>query len=107
MNDDAKKLFARVGWLAAALGMTAGAVSQTLSRLTAKDMLRRRPDRAEGNEVRYEFTESGRAAILRFLDERAVPWQRHKEFLNSLSEGERRAVRGFLDSLEGVIDDIA
>ena len=96
-----------VGRLAAALDVTPGAVSQTLTRLAAKDMIRKHAERAEGNEVRIAFTESGRAAINRFLDERAALWQRHKAFLASLSESERRVVQGFLTSLDVVIDDLA
>lgn len=92
--------------LAAALGVTLGAVSQTLTRLQAKGMVVKRAEPASRNEIRIQFTETGRAAITRFLDERSALWRRHQAYLEALPECDRKAVEGFLASLDAVVDDL-
>lgn len=91
--------------LAARLGVTKGAVSQVMKRLEGKGLIAKHADPAQKNEVTASFTRSGRTALSAFLDERAATHKRFHLYLASLSEGEKRTLRRFLDRMGDFLPD--
>lgn len=82
--------------LAAALGITKGAVSQVQKRLEAKGVIVRHVDASRKNAVTAAFTPLGRAALDDFLAGRAVARQAFAAYLEALSPADRDVVAGFL-----------
>ena len=88
------------------LGLTKGAVSQTLSRLKKKGMLIKERDTTRKNELILTFTGRGRRAVARFLRVEAVVAARLDRHLSTLSKRERKTVRMFLDGLGEAIGSV-
>ena len=91
--------------LAGRLGITKGAVSQVMKRLEEKGVIAKHIDSAQKNEVTASFTRLGEKAMSAFLAERAAVQKRFHGYLRSLSEGEKRTLRRFLDQMEAYLPD--
>lgn len=94
---------ANVTAMAETLGITKGAVSQTISRLVKKDMVTKTRDPHNKNELKVRFTASGRKAIEAFAKSRAEANGRYEAYLDSLSDAERQTIRAFLTQVEQMI----
>lgn len=88
------------GEMAQRLGLSNGAVSQTLARLEKKGVLRKSKDPALKNKLTATFTRSGKAAIRGFTEEQAAAIEMFSAYLAGLSGRERKIVDGFLSHLE-------
>ena len=88
------------GQMAQRLGLTTGAVSQTLARLEKKGVLQRRKDPALKNRLTATFTNSGKTAILGFEKEQALAREAFSDYLAGLSVRDRKAIDQFLTHLE-------
>ncbi|MFH1841618.1 MAG: MarR family transcriptional regulator [bacterium] len=88
--------------LAERLGLTKGAVSQTLSRLEKKGLLLKSRDAARKNELILEFTTLGRQTVEHFQGVQAKLRQRYDSFFASLSEADREVIHRFLSHLNGI-----
>ena len=89
--------------LADRLGVTKGAVSQTLTRLQKKDVIKTEKIPQTKNEIRVLFTAKGRRTL-----EQTLQWveERHAAldaYLASLSDQDRQAIDRFLEAVEEVI----
>ena len=89
--------------LADRLGVTKGAVSQTLTRLQKKDVIKTEKIPQTKNEIRVLFTPKGHRIL-----EQTLEWvnERHARldaFLASLSDSDRQAIDRFLEAIEAVI----
>ena len=82
--------------IAERLGVTKGALSQTLGRLEGKGMLVKAKDPQAKNEVTVSFTPQGKRALKRFRALRSSVEARYDSLFSELDEGERRAVGKFL-----------
>ena len=90
--------------LAERLGVTKGAVSQTLTRLQKKEVITTEKIPQTKNEMRIDFTPKGR----RILD-RPLQWvqERHTkldEYLDTLLDSDREVIDAFLGAIESVIE---
>ena len=92
--------------MAQRLGVSNGAVSQTLTRLQKKGVIEKVRDASLKNRVTATFTESGRQAIELFEHERASSSQAFATYLNNLSDQERAVINGLLQHMEEFLDEL-
>lgn len=91
------------GRIAQRLGITNGAVSQTLARLERKKMINKTKDPALKNELTVTFTASGKAAIQAFEKEQAAASHSFASYLSGLSTNDRIVIEGFLSQMEELL----
>jgi DNA-binding MarR family transcriptional regulator len=94
------------GEMAQRLGVSNGAVSQTLARLERKGVITKAKDPSLKNRVTAIFTPSGSAAIQCFEEERASSVESFSNYLASLSEREREVIEGFLSHIEEFLEEL-
>ena len=92
--------------MAEELGVTKGAVSQTLTRLEKKGVLSKRKDPAMKNELTMTFTPFGAEVLDHYRSRAAVLFEKPTALLQQLSDTERQAIRRFLASLEETFDGV-
>lgn len=95
------------GEMARKLGLTNGAVSQTLNRLEKKGVIKKTKDPALKNKLSVTFTETGSAALRRFEEGQAATMKAFSSYLAGLSERERTVIGGFLFHLEEFLKSLA
>ena len=88
------------GEMARKLGISNGAVSQTLNRLEKKGVIKKTKDPALKNRLTATLTEFGQAAIRQFEQGQEGTMKTFSSYLAGLSEGERKVIEGFLSRLE-------
>lgn len=91
------------GQMARKLGISNGAVSQTLARLEKKGAIHRTRDPALKNKVTVTFTESGRRAFDGFEKKQTSAQKAFSDYLTGLSPTDRRVVNGFISHLEELL----
>ena len=91
------------GKIAQRLGISNGAVSQTLARLERKKIIIKTKDPALKNELTVTFTESGRTAIQGFEMEQASAIEAFSGYLASLSINDRKVIESFLSHMEDLL----
>jgi len=94
------------GEMAQRLGVTNGAVSQTLSRLVRKRVIVKSKEPTRKNRVTALCTPSGTAAIQRFEEERATSLHSFATYLGGLSETDRGVIEGFLSHMEEFLAEL-
>lgn len=94
------------GEMAQRLGVSNGAVSQTLARLERKGVIKKVKDPSLKNRVTAIFTESGRTAIRRFEEERASASRSFAEYLAGLSEQEAVVIDGLISHMEEFLEEL-
>ncbi len=97
---------ANAGEMAQWLGVTLGAVSQTLSRLEKKGVIEKQRDPSRKNEVSVSFTRLGQEVLDRFHRDRASAMAEFAGYLESLDENDRRAVTSFLSQWEDFLGEL-
>ncbi len=93
--------------IAKLLGVTKGAISQTLSRLEKKGVLSKESDPLNRNELKITLTPLGSAALNAFEGANADQWQEFTTYLESLSSEEHEKIMGFLARLEAFLKSLA
>ena len=88
------------GEMARKLGISNGAVSQTLKRLEKKGVIKKTKDPALKNKVTATLTGFGQTAIGKFEERQEVTKKGFHGYLTGLSEGERKVIEGFLNHLD-------
>ena len=88
------------GKMAQKLGISNGAVSQTLTRLERKGIIKKTKDPALKNELTVTFTESGQAAIRGFERQQAPALTILNNYFKNLSATDQKAIERFLAHLE-------
>lgn len=88
------------GQMAQRLGVSNGAVSQTLARLERKGVITKDKDSSLKNRVTAAFTASGRQAIQRFEEQQASSVESFSNYLAGLSEREREVIGSFLSHVD-------
>jgi DNA-binding MarR family transcriptional regulator len=88
------------GEMAKRLGITVGAVSQTLNRLDKKGVIKKTKDPALKNKLTATFTVSGKAAVKGFEQEQQATLKAFSNYLSSLADHEREIIEGFLSHME-------
>jgi DNA-binding MarR family transcriptional regulator len=88
------------GEMARKLGISNGAVSQTLNRLEKKGVIKKTKDQALKNRLSATLTEVGKTAIRQFEQGQEGTVKAFSNYLGELSQGERKVIEGFLSRLE-------
>ncbi|MBU0543767.1 MAG: MarR family transcriptional regulator [Proteobacteria bacterium] len=91
------------GQMAQRLGISNGAVSQTLARLERKRIITKTKDPALKNELTVTFTESGKAAIQSFEREQSSAIDTFSGYLSELSDNDRNIIEHFLSHMEDLL----
>jgi DNA-binding MarR family transcriptional regulator len=91
------------GEMARRLGVSNGAVSQTLNRLEKKGAIKKTKEPALKNKVTAELTETGEAAFRQFKERQESAMKTFSSYLAGLSDRERKVVEQFLARLEGFL----
>lgn len=90
--------------LARMLGLTKGAVSQTITRLVEKGLLTKTRDPASKNALALSFTTQGDETAAYFRDKTAQMQARVARHTAALGEDERRAIGEFLARLSEALE---
>jgi DNA-binding MarR family transcriptional regulator len=88
------------GEMAKRLGVTNGAVSQTLNRLEKKGVITKSKNPSLKNKLTVHFTTSGKAAFQGFGQEQEATLKAFSNYLAGLADNERRVIEGFLSHME-------
>lgn len=88
------------GEMAQNLGISNGAVSQTLARLERKRIIKKSKDPALKNRVTATFTAFGKEAIKRFEAKQASSRKAFATYLAGLSERDKKVIGSFLSNVE-------
>jgi DNA-binding MarR family transcriptional regulator len=94
------------GEMAGRLGISNGAVSQTLTRLEKKKVIQKTKEPSLKNRVTAVLTDSGKAVLQHFEAGQERALQQFSAYLTSLSERDRKTVEQFLARLEGFLTDL-
>jgi len=92
--------------MAERLGITKGAVSQTLSRLEKKGILNKIKDPYNKNELTVSFKSLGQEAIEQLRELQTPVKKQYDNYLSTLTENEREVIKRFLSQMEVIIDRI-
>ncbi len=93
--------------MAKELGVTKGAVSQTLSRLEKKGILYKTKDPHNKNELSAHFTELGKSAIENHHEMRASLNSEYEKYIATLPGREKEVIRRFLTHVEKFVDRLS
>ena len=86
--------------MAEKLGITKGAVSQTLSRLEKKNIILKTKDPFHKNELTTEFTPFGKETLQAFACRREGNQKEYLTYLSGLTAGEKKTLQHFLTQME-------
>lgn len=92
--------------IAKRLGLTKGAISQTLSRLEKKGMITKIKDPYNKNELNLLLTDLGKKAYQQCLEMQMSFLEAQRIFLSKLSADEKETIFKFLVNMENIVDDI-
>jgi DNA-binding MarR family transcriptional regulator len=89
------------------LGVTKGAVSQTLSRLDEKGIISKTKDTLNKNRLEVRFTSLGKEIFKKHLKIRASIQEKFAEYLDTLSDKERNIISNFLTNMDGFFKHVS
>jgi len=92
--------------LARNLGLTKGAVSQTLTRLERKGLVVKSRDPANRNALNLEFTALGTETVAHFREKTSRMRARVEEHLVSLTAADREVIGNFLEQLTASLGEM-
>ena len=90
--------------MAARLGVTKGAVSQTLTRLEKKGILNKSKDPQNKNELTVYFTPLGKSVLEEQIKLRTRFHEQYAKYFSNISEKEKAIIMGFLKKMEEFFD---
>ena len=93
--------------MAERMGVTKGAVSQTLSRLERKGMLIKSRDPASKNELNLTLTPVGKHASKRAREATGHIQKQYSEFLEELDDTEKVVIRRFLSTMNDIFKGLS
>ncbi|MFX1389511.1 MAG: MarR family winged helix-turn-helix transcriptional regulator [Promethearchaeota archaeon] len=86
------------------LGLTKSAISQTLSRLQKKGIIKKRTEPFKKNELQVQFTKKGQSLLEHVIEFRSSLEMKYLEFLEAKSDKEKQIISDFLDTLVLIMD---
>jgi len=92
--------------MAARLGVTKGAVSQTLARLEKKGILYKTKDPQNRNELTVHFTPLGKKVLEEQRKLRTTFHEQYDKYFSNISEEEEVIIMGFLKKMEEFFDGL-
>jgi DNA-binding MarR family transcriptional regulator len=90
--------------MARELGITKGAISQTLARLEKKGILYKTRDHRNKNELTAHFTKLGKDVLKNHHVSRLSLQKEYEQYLTTLTNKEKKVVSQFLSNIEGFVD---
>jgi DNA-binding MarR family transcriptional regulator len=90
--------------IAEQLGLTKSAISQTLSRLQKKGIIKKRTEPFKKNELQVQFTKEGQSLMEHVIEFRSFLETQYLEFLETKSDKEKQTISEFLDTLVLIMD---
>jgi DNA-binding MarR family transcriptional regulator len=90
--------------MAKELGVTKGAVSQTLNRLEKKGIIKKTKDPYKKNELTLSFTPFGAEAFKYYKSYAARSNKKQNRHLDQFSDNEKESIQRFLSELENMFD---
>ena len=85
------------------IGLTKGAVSQTLSRLQKKGILTKKTDPYNKNELKIMFTTQGNKLIKKIIEMKKEFEQEYLDYIKTLTEKDKKVISIFLDNLVTIL----
>ena len=86
------------------LGLTKGAISQTLSRLQKKGVIIKEPDSTRKNELHVTFTMKGKNLMKHVIEVKKTLGLEYLDYIKTLSEDQKELISNFLDIMVSVMD---
>jgi DNA-binding MarR family transcriptional regulator len=93
--------------IAKLLGVTKGAISQTISRLEKKGIIERESGPSYGNVMRISLTPFGKDALAAFHAQNRGRWEDFAMYFENLPEKEHQTIIQFLDRLKDFLKSLA
>ena len=92
--------------IAEKMGLTKGAISQTLSRLQKKGIISKEMFPKKKNELHVQFTESGEQLMNQLNKGKKSVEGKYRRYIQTLSEKEKQAISNFLDKMVSIMSRI-
>ena len=86
------------------VGLTKGAISQTLSRLQKKGVIIKEPDSNRKNELHVTFTKMGKNLMEHVIKIKGTLGLGYFAYIKTLSEEQKELISNFLDIMVSVMD---
>lgn len=90
--------------MAKLLGVTKGAVSQTMTRLVNKGIVHKEKNPEQGKKLSVTFTELGQAALEYHAEQNRILFDEYESYLSAVSRDERAVIQAFLKNVEMFVD---
>ena len=87
------------------IGLTKGAISQTLTRLKKKGIIKKNSDTRRKKEVHVTFTEKGEKLMQHIIEMRNSLISKYLNYISVLDENDKQVISEFLDLLTGIINN--
>ena len=87
------------------IGLTKGAISQTLSRLEKKGIIRKEKDVKKKNELHITFTNKGEELMVHVIEFIKVIGLDFLTYIRTLSEKDKDIISDFLDKTVSIMND--
>ena len=86
------------------IGLTKGAISQTLSRLQKKGIVKKEPDTNKKNELHILFTNKGEKLMKHVIKLKSSLSSEYLNYIKTLSDEKKQAISDFLDIMVATIN---
>lgn len=93
-------------FMAEKLGITKGAVSQTIARIEKKKIITKIKDPYHKNELTVSFTKLGKEALEYFNQQLSKKQKNYEDYLESLSKNDKTVIQEFLSKSEQFISNM-
>ena len=90
--------------IAELMGLTKGAISQTLSRLQKKGIITKEMYPEKKNELHVQFTDSGNQLMDDLNKSKKSLEGKYRRYIQTLSDKEKEAISNFLDKMISVMN---
>lgn len=85
------------------IGLTKGAISQTLSRLNRKGLIIKETDPYKKNQLHIQFTQKGEILMKHIIEVKKDMEDEYSKYLKTLSDKEKLVISNFLDKLVSIL----
>ena len=88
------------------MGLTKGAISQTLSRLQKKGIISKELFPEKKNELHAQFTNSGEQLMIQLNKSKKSLEGKYRRYIQALSNKEKEVISNFLDKMVSIMSKI-
>lgn len=92
--------------IATEMGLTKGAISQTLSRLEKKGIISKETLPKKKNELQVQFTESGEELMAQLNKSQKAIEGKYRRYIQSLSDEEKETISNFLEKMVQIMEKV-